>query len=116
MGSIDGHCRWAMHKLHTFWEAHLRELGSAVRAMFLSAVAIALCGQEVTAVPASQGHEPFMLKHLLLCHIDTTAAAILQQCNNCQICLQDASQNDGVTCQYKFKALVAVQSPHGLCS
>ena len=71
---------------HTFWKAHLGELSNAVIAIFLLAVAAALCGEQVTAVPASQGHEPFMLKHLLLSHIHAGATPILQQCNAREVC------------------------------
>lgn len=83
---LDGEWLQLSTRVHTFWKAHLRELGCAVHAIFLTAVAVALCGEQVTAVPASQGHEPFMLKDLLLSHIDTAATPILQQCNAREVC------------------------------
>lgn len=62
----------------TLWYMHLSELIGTVHAVFLAAVAVALSGQQVAAVPASQGHEPLMLKDLLLCDIHATATPILQ--------------------------------------
>ena len=71
-------------EVQTFWKSHLGELGSAVHAVLLSAVTVALCGQQVAAAPSGQGHEPLMLKHLLLSHIHAAAAPVLQQYKGCK--------------------------------
>ena len=61
----------------TLLQSDLGELCSAVGAVLILAVAVALCGQQVAAAPAGQGHEPLMLKNLLLGHIDAATALTL---------------------------------------
>ena len=56
-----------------------------VHAILLAAVAVAFSGQQVAAAPASQRHEPLMLKQLLLCHIHTAAMLALHQHRVCQV-------------------------------
>ncbi len=67
----------------TFWQADLGEVVGAVHAILLAAVAVALSGQKVAAAPASQRHEPLVLKQLLLCHIHAAAALALHQDRIC---------------------------------
>ncbi len=55
------------------------EVVGAVHAILLAAVAVAFSGQQVAATPPRQGHEPLMLKQLLLCHIHAAATFALQQ-------------------------------------